>query len=191
MKRLTFGLGSIVAIVLTTMLLVKVYHLGQAARPPLKTAPPPDLSSVVALPNGSVLTAPQGTVGRDMVDWLASSDRSERLFELGGREFDGRSIEPTIESKVRIGRGIEILKAHPDVTVSVIGYTAATSDPAADLNLSRARADWIVNALHDGGIAHGRLTAEGRGGADPIGNNSTPQGRARNERVAMLLRHDR
>lgn len=151
----------------------------------------PDLSAVVALPNGSVMTAPKGTVGRDMVDWLASSDRSERLFELGGHEFDGRSIEPTIESKVRIERGIAILKANPDVSLHVIGYTAATGDPAADLKLSQARAEWIVDALHDGGIAKARLSAEGRGGGDPIGDNSTPAGRARNERVAMILRHKR
>lgn len=156
---------------------------------PVATTGAPDLSAVVALPNGSVMTAPKGTVGRDMVDWLASTDDTERRFELGGREFDGRSIEPTIESKVRITRGVQILKANPNVMLHVIGYTAATSDPAADLQLSRARAEWIVNALHDGGIAMSRLTTEGRGGADPIGDNDTPEGRASNERVAMILRH--
>lgn len=155
------------------------------------TQPARDLSAVVALPNGSTMTAPRGTVGRDMVDWLASNDDSERRFELGGREFEGRSIEPTVESKVRIGRGVQILKANPNVMLHVIGYTAPSGDAAADLALSRARAEWIVNALHDGGVAMSRLTSEGRGGADPIGDNRTPEGRAANERVAMILRHRR
>jgi len=150
-----------------------------------------DLSAVVALPNGSVLTAAKGTVGRDMVDWLASSDKTERYFELGGKEFDGRSIEPTIESKIRIRRGIAILKAHPDVTLSVIGFSSASGNPAADMKLSKARADWIVKALHDGGVPSDRLSAEGRGSADPIGDEATAAGRARNERVAMILRHER
>ncbi len=158
---------------------------------PVEAQKPHDLSAVVALPNGSVLTAPKGSVGRDMVDWLASNDGSERLFELGGHEFDGRSVEPTIESKVRITRGIAILKANPKVTLDVIGCTAASADPAADKTLSLARAQWIVDALHDGGIPSDRLTAEGRGGADPIGDNATPEGRAQNERVAMVLRHRR
>lgn len=157
---------------------------------PVATQKAADLSAVVALPNGSVMTAPKGTVGRDMVDWLASADDTERRFELGGKEFDGRSIEPTIESKVRIERGVAILKANPTVSVAVIGYTNASGDPAADMKLSQARAEWIVNALHDGGIAMNRLSAEGRGGAEPIGDSKTPAGRASNERVAMILRHD-
>ncbi|RVT94569.1 OmpA family protein [Sphingomonas crocodyli] len=157
--------------------------------PAVETTPPADLSAVVALPNGSVLTAPKGSVGRDMVDWLASDDDTERRFELGGREFDGRSIEPTMESKVRIERGVAILKANPKVSLEVIGYTAATADAAADLKLGQARADWVVNALHDGGIASSRMTAHSRGGADPIGDNATAEGRAKNERVAMILRH--
>jgi len=150
-----------------------------------------DLSAVVALPNGSTMTAPKGTVGRDMVDWLASQDDSERRFELGGREFHGRAIEPTVESKVRIGRGVQILKANPGVDLHVIGYTAPSGDPAADMKLSLARAQWIVDALHEGGVAKARLSAEGRGAADPIGDNGTPEGRAANERVAMILRHRR
>ncbi len=167
--------------------ILAVRSCGQAR--PVATTDAPDLSAVVALPNGSVMTAPKGSVGRDMVDWLASTDDTERRFELGGREFDGRSIEPTIESKVRIGRGVQILKANPNVMLHVIGYTAATGDPAADLKLSQARAEWIVNALNEGGIAMSRLTTEGRGGADPIGDNKTAEGRASNERVAMILRH--
>lgn len=178
---------SALALVTLAALILTVRACGQAG--PVATQPAKDLSAVVALPNGSVMTAPKGTVGRDMVDWLASPDDSERRFELGGKEFDGRSIEPTIESKVRITRGIQILKANPDVTLHVIGYTAASDDAAADLKRSRARAEWIVGALHDGGIAMSRLSSEGRGGADPIGDNRTAEGRASNERVAMILRH--
>jgi hypothetical protein len=178
---LAFALALIAAIGLG------VKSCGQTPPEPVQRAP--DLSAVVALPNGAVLTAPKGSVGRDMVDWLASSDDSERYFELGGHEYDGRAIEPTIESKVRIGRGVAILKANPKVAVHVIGYTAASDDPAADLKLSTARAEWLVSALEEGGIARSRLSAEGRGAADPIADNATPAGRARNERVAMILRH--
>ena len=186
-------MGRIVVFALPLALVVALVMLLKSCSdtPAVEKAATADLSAVVALPNGSVLTAPKGTVGRDMVDWLASDDDTERRFELGGKEFEGRAIEPTMESKVRIERGVAILKANPSVSLEVIGYTAATADTAADLKLGQARADWIVNALHDGGIASNRLTARSLGGAEPIGDNNTPAGRAANERVAMILRHQK
>ncbi len=181
-------LGALAVLVIVTAALA-TRSCGRAR--PVAVQSNADMSAVVALPNGTVMTAPRGSVGRDMVEWLASSDDSDRRFELGGRQFDGRSPEPTIESKVRIGRGVAILKANPGVDVEVIGHTSASADPAADATLSLARAQWIVSALKDGGISGSRLTALGRGAADPIGDNTTPEGRARNERVVMILRHRR
>ena len=177
------------AVIAVLAVALAIRSCGQSS--PIATHSTADMSAVVALPNGTVMTAPKGSAGRDMVDWLASSDHSERRFELGGKQFEGRSAEPTVESRVRIGRGIAILKANPGVTVEVIGYTSPSGDPAADLKLSRARAQSIVDALTEGGISPSRLTADGRGGADPIGDNTLPEGRARNERVAMILRHRR
>lgn len=159
--------------------------------PPVAAHDNADMSAVVSLPDGTVMTAPRGSAGRDIVDWIASADGTERRFELGGRQFEGRSAEPTIESRVRIRRGIAILKANPTVAVDVIGYSSDSGDPEADRKLSLARAQWIVDALHEGGISQSRLTADGRGSADPIGDNTSPEGRARNERVVMILRHQR
>ena len=148
---------------------------------------PKSADSIVGLPGSAVLIAPNGTVARELVDWLATHDQQPRRFELGGTEFAGRSIEPTIESKVRIKRLATMLKAYPDVTLHVIGYSDASGYVAADQRLSEARAAWLVQALSDSGIARSRLTAEGRGGADPLGDNASAQGRAVNERVAVVL----
>src|SRR5258706_11027915 len=46
------------------------------------------------------MVAAPGTVARELVDWL-ETDEQQRLFELGGQEFVGRSSEPTMESKLR------------------------------------------------------------------------------------------
>jgi hypothetical protein len=190
MSRLILLLGG-VALIVAIILGLKACQDGTLALHPPKIPAPVDLSSIVILHDGSVLTAPQGTIGRDLVDWLASPTRTSRYFELGGQEFVGRSAEPTIDSKVRIERLVDMLESSPDVTVKVLGFTAATGNRAADLRLSRARADWVVEALHDDGIARSRLSAEGRGGADAIASNATSQGRARNERVALLLQSHR
>jgi hypothetical protein len=143
--------------------------------------------SIVGLPGTSVLIAPDGTVGRDLLDWLATGDTEPRLFELGGQEFEGRAVDPTIESKVRIKRLVTMLNAYPDIRLHAIGYTNASGDDRADLQISQARAQWLIKALADAGIAPTRLSAEGRGGKDPVGDNATEQGRARNQRVAIVL----
>jgi len=136
------------------------------------------------------MVAKSGTVGRELVDWLASNEQS-RSFELGGQEFLGRSAEPTMESKVRLLRLVTMLNANPDVKIHIVGHSDKTSDPAADRTLSEARAGAIAHALKDGGISQARISFEGQGGQQPIGDNRTADGRARNERVSIALTRKR
>jgi outer membrane protein OmpA-like peptidoglycan-associated protein len=53
--------------------------------------------------------------------------------------------------------------------------------------LSLSRAEAVTNYIARQGISMGRLTAEGRASANPIGDNSTEQGRALNRRVELFL----
>jgi outer membrane protein OmpA-like peptidoglycan-associated protein len=186
MSRRKLAFAAVSALLVILVGLEARNHRQSALKGPTKETPIDD-SSLVALRDGSVVVARKGTVGRDMMDWLANPNRQDRYFELGGQEFDGRSIEPTIESKVRIKRLVDMLKLHSDVFISIIGFTAATSDPVDDLRLSQGRAAWLAEALHDGGVPQARLITEGRGGADPIASNLHPEGRSRNERVALFL----
>ena len=64
----------------------------------------PEGSGIVALDDGSTLVAQKGTVGRDLVDWLAGRGDGERRFELGGHQFVGRTTEPTAETIGRLPR---------------------------------------------------------------------------------------
>ena len=84
-----------------------------------------------------------------------------------------------------------MLSAYPDIRLQAIGYTNASGDDRADQQLSLARAQWLVQALIDAGVRADRLSAEGQGGKDPIGDNSTEQGRAANQRVAIVLSRGR
>ena len=88
----------------------------------------------------------------------------------------------------RIG---EALKAEKG-PVQVIGYTdnqpIRTVQFPSNFQLSAARAEAaraiIVRALGD----PGRVRAEGRADADPIGSNATPEGRDENRRIEVVLR---
>jgi chemotaxis protein MotB len=53
--------------------------------------------------------------------------------------------------------------------------------------LSAMRASSVVRLFIDSGVAEARLTAVGHGANLPVGTNDTPEGRARNRRVAVTI----
>lgn len=146
-----------------------------------------DPSAIVALADGSTMAAPRGTVGRELVDWLATNESGQKTFELGGQEFRGRPAELTPESLGRVPHLIAMLRANPDVKVVIIGHTDPSGDPAADRAISQARADILLNILREGGISSRRLSTKAVGASAPIAPNNSPGNRQRNRRVSLIL----
>jgi outer membrane protein OmpA-like peptidoglycan-associated protein len=147
-------------------------------------------SEIVAFRDRSTLLVQKGTVGRDLVDWLARPDATIRKFELGGHQFADRTAEPTPELIGRATRLMALLRANPDVSVTVVGHTDDSSDAAADRALSLARGQRMVQLLESGGIRPKRLSAEGHGSSEPLADNQTAAGRDRNNRVSLILRRE-
>jgi OOP family OmpA-OmpF porin len=80
------------------------------------------------------------------------------------------------------------IQTFPGCKVLVTGHTDATGEPDFNLKLSRDRAYKVAKFLHDvGGIESARLTSEGFGDTKPVATNKTPEGRAENRRVELLL----
>lgn len=146
-----------------------------------------DPSGIVALADGSTMAAPRGTVGRDLVDWLARRESGQKTFELGGQEFLGRTAELTPQSRGRVPRLIAMLRANPDVKVVIVGHTDPSGDQAADRAISLARADVVLGMLRDGRISAHRLSAKARAASDPVAPNDSPGNRQRNQRVSLIL----
>lgn len=70
----------------------------------------------------------------------------------------------------------------------VVGFTDSTGNPDNNQRLSAARAQSVKYYLRGkGGIPDQRVEAEGRGQAEPVASNDTPQGRAANRRVTVIL----
>ena len=79
-----------------------------------------------------------------------------------------------------------LLEADADLRVSIEGHTDDIGNAAANRTLSRQRAQAVVDALVVRGIAADRLRAAGFGADQPIADNATSEGRARNRRVELV-----
>ena len=98
------------------------------------------------------------------------------LFETGARRIAEGSLATIDLVAAQLARC-------PAVSFEIGGHTDAQG--AADMNerLSKARAEAVLDALVEGGIPRDRLAAKGYGETQPIADNGTFEGRARNRRI--------
>lgn len=72
--------------------------------------------------------------------------------------------------------------------IEVAGHTDAQGSPAANLDLSRERAQAVVDYLASLNVARERLSAVGYGATRPVAPNETPAGQAANRRIVFSVR---
>jgi outer membrane protein OmpA-like peptidoglycan-associated protein len=71
--------------------------------------------------------------------------------------------------------------------IQVQGHTDSVGQPDRNLQLSKARAESVRQALAARGLALDRLTARGFGETSPLADNTTPEGRAQNRRIEFRV----
>jgi K(+)-stimulated pyrophosphate-energized sodium pump len=81
----------------------------------------------------------------------------------------------------------QILRAYPQVTVKIGGYTDNVGDEARNQKLSQDRAANTMNELVTLGVDRSRLDGEGYGEDHPIADNTTAEGRQRNRRIDIRV----
>lgn len=79
------------------------------------------------------------------------------------------------------------LKANPDTDIKIVGFTDNTGKVDYNQTLSEKRAKSVYDYLTQQGISTDRMSYEGRGVHDPVADNSTPEGRALNRRVEIVI----
>jgi OmpA-OmpF porin, OOP family len=123
----------------------------------------------------------QNVTASDMFDALNRDGRIALYIN-----FDtGKSIIRP-ESKSIIEQIIQMLKANPDLKLSIEGHTDNIGNPISNKTLSEERAKSVVAAIVDQGIGIERLSPSGYGQDKPIGDNKTEEGRAKNRRVELV-----
>ena len=79
------------------------------------------------------------------------------------------------------------LNANPATGVSIIGHTDSTGSDAINNPLSLDRANSTRDYLVSRGVAASRVATDGRGSREPVADNGTTSGRAKNRRVEIYV----
>lgn len=101
--------------------------------------------------------------------------------------FDTGKSSITNDSEEALKAILAILEEYPNAKFSVDGYTDSVGRAAYNKKLSKERAASVVSYLTSNGVDASRLESNGYGEENPVGNNKTAAGRAKNRRVEINL----
>lgn len=107
-------------------------------------------------------------------------DGSSLRFAMGSSDFDPESVGLIAEIA-------EAMQACPGSAFRIGGHTDSQGPSEVNLRLSEERAQAVMAALVDEGLAEVTLSARGHGEDLPVADNDTPDGRARNRRIEISL----
>jgi outer membrane protein OmpA-like peptidoglycan-associated protein len=142
------------------------------------------------LPNGVELNIPELGVENKLITFLEDNNKAvdkDTWFSFDRLTFETGSATLKPESDEQLKNIAEILKAYPNASIKLGGYTDNTGDAKANLKLSQERAASVKAALEGMGISADRLQAEGYGQEHPVADNSTEEGRAKNRRIDIRV----
>ncbi|OYY81592.1 MAG: hypothetical protein B7Y33_01475 [Hydrogenophilales bacterium 16-62-9] len=109
-----------------------------------------------------------------------------RKLVLEGVNFDYDKATLRQEDLAIIDENAENLKKWGDVDVEIAGHTDNRGNDKYNMHLSQHRAAAVRAYLISKGISADRLTAKGYGESQPVADNNTDEGRAKNRRVELI-----
>ncbi len=98
----------------------------------------------------------------------------------------GKSIL-TSGSYTELDRLLNIMKENAQMKIEISGHTDKTGSESLNFKLSGARAKAVVDYLGQKGIDRSRMEFRGYGSLQPIADNATVAGRAKNRRVEFKI----
>jgi len=92
------------------------------------------------------------------------------------------------ESMASLDEFAQVMRDFPKTAILVQGYTDSTGSEQYNMQLSERRAKAVYNHLALREVEQARMAAIGYGEGYPVADNATPEGRARNRRVSILVK---
>ncbi len=117
----------------------------------------------------------------------ATSEARGQVMTLSGEAFASGQSKLKPEARANLQRVVEFVNRFPDKNVLIEGHT--DSQGSANLNQVRSqkRAEAVREALIQDGVSAARLSAVGLGKDQPVADNGSAEGRARNRRVEIVV----
>jgi flagellar motor protein MotB len=81
----------------------------------------------------------------------------------------------------------QVLQQESGMNLRIVGHTDSDGSDASNIQLSKQRAEAVKNALVTiYTIDTGRLSTDGKGESEPVGDNATAEGKTQNRRVEFI-----
>lgn len=116
-----------------------------------------------------------------------TADNQLKLAIPSDVSFDVGKADIKPEMRPVLDKFAQSLTTYPGTAVRIVGHTDSTGSDAINNPLSVNRAASTRDYLVQQGVAYNRIAIDGRGSREPIADNSTVQGRARNRRVDIFV----
>ncbi len=154
-----------------------------------------------ALAGGAIGAAGGGVIGNQL-DRQAAELRQQlandgiKIVNAGDRlivtvpnditfDTDSSTVRPALRADlVKVGQN---LVNYPNSNVQIIGHTDSDGEASYNLGLSEHRANAVADILQANGVSYARITTVGQGENNPIASNLTPEGKAQNRRVEIVV----
>lgn len=149
-------------------------------------------------PSATVRTEIESQIAALGTDWTGTISAptnlalcQARLAELSAHNailFQSGAAIISASASAELDAFAEALVLCPNAAIDVEGHTDSDGDDQRNLALSVARAEAVVNALIERGVAPERLYAIGYGEAQPVADNATAAGKRQNRRIVVSVR---
>jgi len=101
--------------------------------------------------------------------------------------FETAKFDLKKSSEVELNKLARLLKANPSIKIEISGHTDNVGDAGVNLQLSKNRAKAVFDYLSTHNIDSSRMSYKGYGETQPVADNSTEKGRAKNRRTEFKV----
>jgi outer membrane protein OmpA-like peptidoglycan-associated protein len=123
----------------------------------------------------------------ELLNLKARRDERGLVMTLSDYVFDPGSAKLKPEVQKYLGRLIEFVNQDPAKAITIEGHTDNRGGIKLNRQLSEKRADAVRAALVAKGVSADRITVVAKADENPLAANETPEGRAKNRRVEIVV----
>jgi len=109
------------------------------------------------------------------------------VFTFNNIQFANNAYQLPSAGLIELNKLLEVLTENPSLKVEISGHTDNVGKTEDNLKLSTNRAQSIVDYLVSKGIDINRLSFKGYGATQPVADNNTEEGRAKNRRTTFTV----